>query len=209
MHILVGFLIGVAVMTGFYEPREMPDGTYHMDTLAAAPLGGGRHQLPSLAEQKFANVTRQAYDYSCGSAALTTLMNHYLGESLTEMHVINGLLRYGDIQRISETRAFSLLDMKSLVEALGYEAHGYKTDIAVSVTPSGCIAVSVAPSGGSGGGVSMAVAPDLAVTFACVSVAGVAMTVAPGHGGIGVAVSVTPVCISQGVAPAADSLLIP
>ncbi|MDI6797182.1 MAG: cysteine peptidase family C39 domain-containing protein, partial [Desulfatibacillaceae bacterium] len=128
MHILVGFLIGVAVMTGFYEPREMDQGIYHVDTLASAPLGGGRHTLPSLAEQKFANVVRQAYDYSCGSAALTTLMNHYLGESLTEMHVINGLLRYGDIQRISETRAFSLLDMKSLVEALGYEAHGYRTD---------------------------------------------------------------------------------
>ena len=126
MHVLVGFLIGIAVMTGFWEPNSQPEGEYYVQT-GLSPVQP-REVLPSMASNRYKNVARQMYDYSCGSAALTTLLNYYLGESLSEEQVINGLLRYGDVQRISETRAFSLLDMKSLVEALGYEAHGYKTD---------------------------------------------------------------------------------
>jgi len=74
-------------------------------------------------------ITKQEFDYSCGSAALATLLRFYLGESLTERQVIHGLLRYGDSEQIAERRAFSLLDMKKFVKVLGYKGVGYKAEI--------------------------------------------------------------------------------
>ncbi len=35
-------------------------------------------------EDQFRGIVRQAYDYSCGSAALTTLINGYVGAQLTD-----------------------------------------------------------------------------------------------------------------------------
>lgn len=82
-----------------------------------------------LVEQKFRNIVRQAYDYSCGSAALTTVLNYYLGRSLSERQIMEGLLHYGEKERIVQRRAFSMLDMKRLVTALGYPAGGFRATI--------------------------------------------------------------------------------
>ena len=77
-------------------------------------------------EDQFRGIVRQAYDYSCGSAALTTLINGYVGAQLTEQQTMDGLLRYGEYERIIERRSFSLLDMKRFVTALGLESGVYK-----------------------------------------------------------------------------------
>lgn len=86
-------------------------------------------RVEPLVEQNFRNIVRQAYDYSCGSAALTTVLNFYLGRSLNERQVMEGLLYYGEKERIVERRAFSLLDMKRLVTALGYPSGGFRATI--------------------------------------------------------------------------------
>ena len=77
-------------------------------------------------EQQFRNIVHQAYDYSCGSAALTTLLNGYLGRKFAEKQVMDGLLRFGEYDKIVERRGFSMLDMKRLATALGHEANGFK-----------------------------------------------------------------------------------
>lgn len=82
-----------------------------------------------LAEQRFRNIVRQAYDYSCGSAALTTVLEHYLGRRFEERQVMEGLLHYGESERIVERRGFSMLDFKRLVTALGYPAGGFKAEL--------------------------------------------------------------------------------
>lgn len=79
-----------------------------------------------LVEQQFRNIAHQAYDYSCGSAALTTVMNSYLGHNFVERQIMDGLLKYGEYDKIVQRRGFSLLDMKRLVTALGYQSGGYK-----------------------------------------------------------------------------------
>ena len=79
-----------------------------------------------LSAQRFNNVVRQAYDYSCGSAALTTILDFYLGRNFQERQVMEGLLRFGETERIVERRGFSLLDMKRLVTALGHPSGGFK-----------------------------------------------------------------------------------
>ncbi len=88
------------------------------------------HQTPvqtkPAIEQQFRGIVKQAYDYSCGSAALTTLLNGYIGEKLNERQTMDGLMRYGEYDRIVERRSFSLLDMKRFVTALGYSSGGYK-----------------------------------------------------------------------------------
>lgn len=81
-----------------------------------------------LAVKKFKNVVRQAYDYSCGSAALTTLLDYYLGRNFQERQVMEGLLRFGETERIVQRRGFSLLDMKRLVTALGHPSGGFKAE---------------------------------------------------------------------------------
>jgi len=81
-----------------------------------------------LAAKKFKNVVRQVYDYSCGSAALTTLLDFYLGRNFQERQVMEGLLRFGETERIVERRGFSMLDMKRLVTALGHPSGGFKAE---------------------------------------------------------------------------------
>jgi predicted double-glycine peptidase len=81
-----------------------------------------------LSAQRFNNVVRQAYDYSCGSAALTTVLDFYLGRNFQERQVMEGLLRFGETERIVERRGFSLLDMKRLVTALGHPSGGFKAE---------------------------------------------------------------------------------
>lgn len=83
-------------------------------------------QIKPALENQFRGIVRQAYDYSCGSAALTTLLNGHVGTSLTEQQTMEGLLRYGEYNRIIERRSFSLLDMKRFVSALGFESGGFK-----------------------------------------------------------------------------------
>jgi predicted double-glycine peptidase len=79
-------------------------------------------------EDQFRGIVRQAYDYSCGSAALTTLLNGYVdvGVTMTEQQVMNGLLKFGETEKIVDRRSFSLLDMKRFVGAIGFESGGYK-----------------------------------------------------------------------------------
>lgn len=79
-----------------------------------------------LVEQQFKNIVHQAYDYSCGSAALTTVLNGYLGRQFEERQIMDGLLKYGETDKIVQRRGFSLLDMKRLVTALGHPSGGYK-----------------------------------------------------------------------------------
>ena len=93
------------------------------------PAFNERTQVEPLSTQKFKNIVRQAYDYSCGSAALTTLLDYYLGRNFQERHVMEGLLEYGETDKIVERRGFSLLDMKRLVTALGHPAGGFKASV--------------------------------------------------------------------------------
>ena len=79
-----------------------------------------------LSEQKYKNIDKQTYDYSCGSAALTGLLNGYLGRKFTEKQIMDGMLKFGEYDKIVQRRGFSLLDMKRLVMALGHNANGFR-----------------------------------------------------------------------------------
>ena len=125
MHVLIGFLVGIALFSSFYPQSSAPKGEWVIAN-AVDPTVTSRHKIKPLSDFQTDRLVKQTYDYSCGSAALATLLKFYLGENFTEKQVIHGMLQYGDPERIKQRRAFSLLDMKKFVNALGYEANGYK-----------------------------------------------------------------------------------
>src|SRR5262249_44628694 len=82
------------------------------------------HQV-SFAEMPFRTVVRQQYDYSCGSAALATLLRYHYGRAASESQVFKAMYAVGDQPRIQKL-GFSLLDMKTYLATLGYQADGYR-----------------------------------------------------------------------------------
>lgn len=88
---------------------------------------GGRFELPvvSYRERPFQTVVEQRYDYSCGSAALATLLAHHYQEPRSEAEIFEAMYAAGDQDRIREV-GFSLLDMKTYLEALGHRADGFR-----------------------------------------------------------------------------------
>lgn len=127
--ILLGSIIAFAMVNEFAIVTDRVQG----DTVVRVAVGqDGQYDqvvnVEPLAAQKFNNVVRQAYDYSCGSAALTTLLDYYLGRNFQERQVMEGLLRFGETERIVQRRGFSLLDMKRLVTALGHPSGGFKAE---------------------------------------------------------------------------------
>lgn len=131
IEILLGSLLGVFGFTQAVDTKPQPEGAVNISqplTNSSATVNRERVQLEPMSELKFRNVVRQAYDYSCGSAALTTMLDYYLGRNLEERQVMEGLLRFGEADKIVQRRGFSLLDMKRFVGALGYKSGGFKAE---------------------------------------------------------------------------------
>lgn len=116
---------------------NMP-GTLFMITLASIFLtaragdvmvpdvGGGllNVKVVSLKERRFTTTIRQQHDYSCGSAALATLLTYQYQHPVSEETVFKAMWEKGDQAKISR-EGFSLLDIKHYLEGIGYSADGY------------------------------------------------------------------------------------
>jgi uncharacterized protein len=130
MPVIVSFLIMITFLGTMYPQRDIPNGELKIyPNMAGMELLPLRQTVKPEHEILFENVVKQEYDYSCGSAALATLLNYYLHEKLSEQQIIQGLMQHGETEKIQERRAFSLLDMKRFCEVLGYNAAGYKAEI--------------------------------------------------------------------------------
>jgi hypothetical protein len=82
-------------------------------------------QLKSLKEMRLRNMVPQSRDYSCGAAALATILQYYYGQVTTEMDAIGGMFKLGDQDEIKKV-GFSLLDMKRYANSLKFRADGFK-----------------------------------------------------------------------------------
>lgn len=85
-------------------------------------------EVKSVKELREEGVTLQHLDYSCGSAALSTIMTSYLGQPYTEPEIIDFIVKHGDPSKLAVRRGFSLLDLKRFAEAHGVTAEGYQLD---------------------------------------------------------------------------------
>jgi uncharacterized protein len=98
----------------------------------AAGVGGpaGDFAVPvrSMVEQRFAGVIRQKYDFSCGSAALATLLRYHYDRDVGEEDAFRGMWAEGDRDQIRRV-GFSLLDMKRWLTSQGLSADAYKVSL--------------------------------------------------------------------------------
>lgn len=89
------------------------------------PTGAYAVQVSNWRDLPFRTVIRQQYDYSCGSAALATLLTHHYGRPSSEAAVFEAMFARGDQEAI-RTRGFSLLDMQRYLAHEGLPADGYR-----------------------------------------------------------------------------------
>ncbi len=94
------------------------------------PDGGGISNVDTrtMYEAKFSQVVRQQYDFSCGSAALATLLTFHYGRETNEQDAFSAMYAAGDKEKIAAA-GFSLLDMKTYLESIGYSADGYQASL--------------------------------------------------------------------------------
>ncbi|WP_298270887.1 C39 family peptidase [Geobacter sp.] len=85
-------------------------------------------KVMSMQERRFRSTIRQQNDFSCGSAALATLLTYHYEDKVSEQQVFDAMFDAGDQERIRR-EGFSMLDMKKYLEANGYGANGYKIDL--------------------------------------------------------------------------------
>jgi predicted double-glycine peptidase len=90
--------------------------------------GSANVPTTSLAERKFNEIVRQQFDFSCGSAALATLLTYHYARPTDEMTAFRYMYERGDQQKIAQA-GFSLLDMKGYLANLDLDADGYQAEL--------------------------------------------------------------------------------
>ncbi len=97
---------------------------------ANMPFFGGNGsfnvKVESYKEARFRSVVRQDYDFSCGSAAVATLLKYHYDHPVEEKEVLDAMFEDGDKEKI-KSKGFSMLDMKNFLKNKGYSADGYRT----------------------------------------------------------------------------------
>ena len=93
-------------------------------------MGSGDVLMPvtSIRQARLAGTLLQQYDFSCGSAAIATLLTHHYGVPVSESTVFEYMYRNGDQQKI-KIEGFSLLDMKKFLKSQGFEADGFEQSL--------------------------------------------------------------------------------
>jgi len=91
---------------------------------------GGFFNAPivSLKEARFQTVYRQQLDFSCGSAALASLLTFHYERPTTEQQALLAMWEAGDQAKIQRL-GFSLLDMKKFLETLGLRSDGFEVPL--------------------------------------------------------------------------------
>lgn len=108
----------------------LPLGSLATTPVSVVSNGPGNYtvHLTSLKEARFKSTIHQKYDFSCGSAAVATLLTYQYGYPVDEQVAFEQMYTHGDQAKISK-EGFSLLDIKRFLAANGFEADGFKVPI--------------------------------------------------------------------------------
>lgn len=111
-------LLSAPLATVQAQPAPKPFAALPNGTLVFKPV-------ISIRERRFINLVEQDTDFSCGAAALATLLNQAYGWQFTEADIIHGMLAEADHELV-RTQGFSMLDMKRYAQNIGLRARGYR-----------------------------------------------------------------------------------
>jgi predicted double-glycine peptidase len=95
------------------------------DELALDGTTAFRVPVHSMKELRYLQTIHQQYDFSCGSAALATLLSYQYGYPVTETAVFEAMWAAGDQAKIRR-EGFSLLDMQRYLATVGFKADGFR-----------------------------------------------------------------------------------
>jgi predicted double-glycine peptidase len=100
------------------------------DSVVLAGSAGGMFTLhmTSLKEARYRNTIHQKYDFSCGSAAVATLLTYQYGYPVTEQTAFEQMYANGNQPKINK-EGFSLLDIKRYLQANGFVADGFQVPL--------------------------------------------------------------------------------
>ena len=98
-------------------------------TVGAGGLRADRPQR-SIKDLRDANVVKQQFDFSCGAAALATMLRYGFADTVSERQIVIDLFTglSDDDRRTAERTGFSLLDLQRVARTRGYEAEGFRLD---------------------------------------------------------------------------------
>jgi predicted double-glycine peptidase len=91
-------------------------------------LADFRMPVTSVEDRRDTGIIRQRYDFSCGSAALATLLRYHYDYAVAEDAAFRGMWAKGDRAQIRRL-GFSLLDMKRWLASHNLRADGYKVSL--------------------------------------------------------------------------------
>ncbi|MDN5849549.1 MAG: C39 family peptidase, partial [Nitrococcus sp.] len=78
-----------------------------------------------LKQAKWETTIHQQYDFSCGSAAVATLLTYHYAMPTTEAEVFQTMFQAGNQQKI-RAQGFSMLDMKRYLDSRGLHSGGFR-----------------------------------------------------------------------------------
>jgi uncharacterized protein len=86
-------------------------------------------KVMSWADIPFRSIVRQRYDFSCGSAAVATLLTYHYARPTSEQQSFAAMWKAGDQSTIMKS-GFSMFDMKNYLHSIGLHAEGYRMSVA-------------------------------------------------------------------------------
>lgn len=126
---LLALAVTLAAATALLPHRVQATGTVQL-----YGESGGAYilRLTTLKEirhrEAFRTTVHQQYDYSCGSAALATLLTYHYQRPVSEETIFRAMYDAGDQEKI-QRQGFSLLDLKRYLGANGYDADGFEASL--------------------------------------------------------------------------------
>jgi uncharacterized protein len=121
--------LAVCCLAGIF-PFATPGARAGQMVLSGMMTGAGMVSVnvQSFQDQKFTTTIRQKYDFSCGSAALATLLLYTYHIPASETSVFADMYLNGDRQVIQQS-GFSLLDMKEYLSRQGLPSGGFRAPL--------------------------------------------------------------------------------
>jgi predicted double-glycine peptidase len=93
-------------------------------TLGGVPL---KKTVRSMKDIRYSHIVNQQFDYSCGAAALATLLKYGYGIDIPETELIRRMMVFSTPEVVVKN-GFSILDMKKFVETIGLRGRGFRVN---------------------------------------------------------------------------------
>lgn len=124
-HRLSSRHIAAVVATGVWCAVAFAQSSIDTYTLAGVPL---TKHLKSVRDLRYRDIVSQKFDFSCGSAALATLLKYGYDIDIPEPEMIRRMMAFSSPDVVVKN-GFSMLDMKKFVETLGLRGRGFRVGI--------------------------------------------------------------------------------